>query len=135
MPITTLVQCNSLGNLGSNRYKSKKGNQYMFHQGHPTPIKDPDDAKDFLSNPNFFKTGTLGEADKVKEKIKEKVTEEKSKIPEEKVMKLTDAQIWDLSKKEQIDKIKKLGGTGFPRLEKEKVAMIHKLQGTVPPKK
>ncbi len=133
------VRCKSLdgGLISSNRYKTPKGNEYLFEKAAPTRIDDKEDIDYFLrcGNGELFETvEPIKEAvketvEKVKEKVKEKVTGEKAE-KKAGIDKHSYTAIKDMNKREQIALIQKLAGsnTRYSRREEERIQQILKLE-------
>ncbi len=144
------IRCRTLegGLISSNRYKTPKGNEYLFEKAAPTEISDKEDIAYFLKCGNgelFESVGAVKDAvketvekvkeaaEKVKEKVKEKVTGEKTEEKTEEkpgVKKHTYTQLKDKTKREQTELLQRLGGsnTRIPRLEEERIKAIMKLE-------
>lgn len=120
----TMIVCRSLdgGLLQSNEYATPKGNSYMFHRGRATDVRDKDDAAHFLSCIHYEEVGGPVRA------IKEAITKSDEKKKE--AAKLTEKDVYALNKSAQRELIRKLGGGDHrvPYLEKDRVALILKLQ-------
>jgi len=127
------------GTIGANSYRGPSGIEYLFQKGCPAEVNNKADEKHFLKagNGKFFEK--VGVISKIKNKIvkpknivedpspREEV-EEYKELPVETV-KYAEQELIDMNKQEQADLIEKLSpGTKVPRLEKNRVALIIKLQ-------
>ena len=116
------IVCKTLNNmLPTNTYRTPKGNSYVFELGVPTEVKDREDAEYFLNAGNgglFVKYG-------VTEKVKETVAKVTRKP------KYTEEELFKMNRKEQVELIRKLGGSNMriPRREADRVKLILKLLG------
>lgn len=135
----TKVRCKTLegGLISSNRYKTPKGNEYLFDKAAPTRIDDKEDIDYFLrcGNGELFevvepvKEAVKETVEKVKEKVKEKITGEKAE-KKSGVDKHTYTDLKDMTKAEQIALIQKLAGsnTRYSRKEEDRIQQILKLE-------
>lgn len=130
------VLCKTItSGLGANRYRSKKGNQYLFEMGCPTRIDDDEDADYFINNESFeeitVKDKVKETAKKIVEKVKDSLTSEKKKEDNSReAYKKEYEEIKALNKKEQVVEIGKLAGTShiIPHLEAGRIKLIMKLR-------
>ena len=112
------IKCLTLS-LPTNRYRTSKGNEYLFNIGRFTEVKDSEDVEFFLKAGQ----GKSFEAESISKTIIEKVKEVIG------IKKYTEQELYRLDKKEQEKIISKLDPHAkMPVKETERVAMIIKLQ-------
>lgn len=140
------IKCQTLSNgLRSNRYKTPKGNEYMFNYSSLTQINDEDDVLYFLNVGNdafveIDKEGKILSKSKKKTPPKEESKEEEKPSDEIPMFKDKDQKNpnpfykWDkvslksLDKDPQISLIKSLNkDEPIPKYEKDRVSLILEL--------
>ncbi len=115
--------------LQANKYKTAKGNEYLFELSMPTKVDDPDDVKYFLDQSDVYEeVKPLKEkAKKTIETLKDKFTSEKKKKEKEKADYEAEYKILkDLTKKEQSKLIRDLAGHNslIPHYEDKRIKLI-----------
>ena len=118
--------CTTINDGGNYReYSTHKGNVYGFYAGIPTDVNDSDDVAFFLAAAGGSAFKKVNAISKVTKKIKETIPPKTDPEPKNIV---TKEALFALNKSQQESIIKKLTTQSVPKLEKNKVKLLLKLQ-------
>lgn len=105
--------------------KDSIGNKYSLHYSKGFIEVPVDVAKQFEGNPSLIIEYPDGTTFPV---TKKDVSKSEPTKPESKENKLTEKEVWDMTKSEQTELLKKFNAKKIPKLEKGRVKLILKLQ-------